>query len=325
METSLSAENLIPEKDTLLKAAEIIRPYAHITPVYTSHSIDDITGSHLYFKCENFQKVGAFKFRGACHAVFRLSDDEAAAGVATHSSGNHAQAVALSAKIRGIPAYIVMPENAPRIKVQAVKEYGADITFCAPTLNARETTLKQVVRETGATFIHPYNNPEVIAGQATAAMELLESVPDLDWIIAPVGGGGLLSGTALAARYFSPETEVFGAEPVRADDAYRSFHAGHLIQAEHPDTIADGLRTSLGNLTFTIIHHYVQDIFRVEEATIIRAMRMIWERMKLVIEPSAAVGPGALIEQNRIPAEIRIGIILSGGNVDLTQLPWNHA
>jgi threonine dehydratase len=273
-------------------------------------------------KCENLQKVGAFKFRGACNAVFSLTDEEAARGVATHSSGNHAQALALAAKLRGIPAYIVMPENAPAVKKAAVAGYGGQITFCEPTLEARETTTAQVVEKTGATVIHPYNDYRVIAGQGTAALELLEEVPDLDVIIAPVGGGGLLSGTAIAAKGLSPNIRVIAAEPEMADDAYRSLQAGHIIPSENPKTIADGLLTSLGDKTFPIILQHVEGTVTVSETAILESMKFIWERAKIIIEPSAAVPVGLLWERKIDLSGLRVGVILSGGNVDLEKLPW---
>jgi threonine dehydratase len=273
-------------------------------------------------KCENLQKVGAFKFRGSCNAVFSLTDEEAAQGVATHSSGNHAQALALAARLCGIPAYIVMPENAPAVKKAAVAGYGGQITFCKPTLEARETTTAQVVEKTGATVIHPYNDYRVIAGQGTAALELLEEIPDLDVVIAPVGGGGLLSGTAIAAKGISSDIRVIAAEPEMADDAYRSLQAGRIIPSENPQTIADGLLTSLGDKTFPIIQQHVEQIVTVSEKAILESMKFIWERAKIVIEPSAAV-PVALLWERKIDLSgLRVGVILSGGNVDLEKLPW---
>jgi threonine dehydratase len=304
------------------RAAERIRPYAHRTPVLTCASLDQRVGAQVYLKCENFQKVGAFKFRGACNTVFSLSDGEAERGVATHSSGNHAQAVALAARLRGIPAYIVMPDNAPTVKKAAVAGYGGRITFCEPTLKARETSLAQVIGDTGAVEIHPYNNLHVIAGQGTAALELLAEVPDLDVIIAPIGGGGLLSGTAISAKARSPRIRVLGAEPEMADDAYRSMQAGYIIPSENPQTIADGLLTSLGELTFPIIKNRVDEIVTVSEIAIISAMKFIWERTKIIIEPSAAVPVGLLWERKIDLTGLRVGIILSGGNVDLDRLPW---
>jgi threonine dehydratase len=309
-------------RDVIEEASGRIQKYAHRTPVLTSRSINEITGAELFFKCENFQRVGAFKFRGAINAVFSLSEDEAKSGVATHSSGNHAQALSLAARLRGIRAIIVMPETAPRVKVSAVRGYGGEIIFCEPTLTAREETLNKVIEETKATFIHPYNDSRVIAGQATCALELLEDVQDLDIIMAPVGGGGLISGTALATHYLSPKTRVVAAEPKAADDAYRSFRSGKIIPINNPQTIADGLRTSLSERTFSIIREHVTDIVTVAEDSIIAAMRLIWERMKILIEPSAAVPLAALLEKS-VDQGMRIGIILSGGNVDLDTLPFS--
>jgi threonine dehydratase len=303
-------------------AATRIKPYVHCTPVLTCTSLNDLVGAALFCKCENFQKVGAFKFRGACNAVFSLSEQEARHGVATHSSGNHAAAVALAARLRRVPAHIVMPDNAPAVKQAAVAGYGGSIVYCAPTLAAREATLERVVHETGATFIHPYNDARVIAGQGTAALELLTDVADLDVVMAPVGGGGLLSGTAIVTAALSPATQVIAAEPEAADDAYRSLQAGKILPANDPRTIADGLRTSLGELTFAIMQQHVQQIVTVSEAAIVRAMRYVWERMKIVIEPSAAVPIGALLEKKIDLTGKRIGVILSGGNVSLDQLPW---
>ncbi len=304
------------------EAAERIRPYAHCTPVLTCESLDRQVGARVFLKCENLQKVGAFKFRGACNAVFSLAESEVERGVVTHSSGNHAQALALAARIRGIPAYIVMPHNSPTVKRQAVAGYGGQITFCEPTLEARESTQAQVMAQTGATSIHPYNNHRVIAGQGTAALELLQEVPQLQAIIAPVGGGGLLSGTAIAATELSPHIWVIGAEPEGADDAYRSLEAGKILPSVNPQTIADGLRTSLGDLTFPIIRQRVERIVTVSEEAIIAAMRFVWERTKIIIEPSSAVAVAVLWEQKLDLAGLRVGVILSGGNVDLDRLPW---
>lgn len=314
--------DLIPDIETIRKAAERIKPFAERTPVLTCRGLDRMVDAKLYFKCENFQKVGAFKFRGASNAVFSLSEKEAGCGVATHSSGNHAQALALAARNRGIKAYIVMPRNAPKVKIRGVEDYGANIIFCKPTLKAREGTLNRVVDETGAAFIHPYDDYHVIAGQGTAALELVEEVKNLDAIMTPIGGGGLLSGTALAISSLSPQTKVIAAEPEGADDAYRSFYQGKLIPSVNHRTIADGLLTSLGDLTFPIIRKYVDQIVTVSEDAIISSMRLIWERMKIIIEPSAAVPFGALLEKKTNLKGNRIGIILSGGNVDLDKLPW---
>ncbi|MGA1793714.1 MAG: pyridoxal-phosphate dependent enzyme [Thermoplasmatota archaeon] len=314
----------IPTLKDIQVAAYRIEGHVLRTPVMTSSSLDAIAGAELFFKCENLQRVGAFKFRGATNTVLSLTEEEVENGVATHSSGNHAQALALAARNRGVPAYIVMPMNSPRVKVDAVKGYGAKITFCQPTLESRETTLEDVVKETGAYFIHPYNDPRIIAGQGTAALELLDEIDPLDIVMAPVGGGGLISGTSLAVKGVSPETEVIAAEPLNADDAYRSFRTGMLIPSKNPDTIADGLRTSLSELTFKIILDNVDDIATVSEEGIVKAMRIIWERMKLLVEPSAAVPLGAILEKKIDTSGKRIGIILSGGNVDLDRLPWRN-
>lgn len=311
-----------PTLNDIRQAAERIRPYAHRTPVMTNASLNEKLGAQVYLKCENFQKVGAFKFRGACNAVYSLSAEEAARGVSTHSSGNHAQALALAAKMRGIPAYIVMPDNAPVVKKDAVAGYGGQIMFCKPTLQARESTLDAVNQKTGATTVHPYNNEKVIAGQGTATLELLEDVPDLDVIITPVGGGGLLSGTAIAATELKKNIRVIAGEPEMADDAYRSLQAGKIIPAQNPKTIADGLLTSLGDLTFPIIQQRVEQIVTVSEAGIVAAMKYVWERTKIIIEPSSAVAVGVLWERKINLSGLKIGIIVSGGNVDLGKLPW---
>jgi threonine dehydratase len=303
-------------------AARRIKPFIHRTPVLVNHSLNARVGAAVYLKCENLQKVGAFKFRGAANAVWSLSDETAVGGVCTHSSGNHAQALALAARMRGIPAYIVMPNNAPAVKKNAVAGYGGQITFCEPTLEARETTLERIRRDTGANVVHPYNDERVIAGQGTAAMELLEDVPDLDVILAPVGGGGLLSGTSIAATEIRPGIRVIAAEPEMADDAYRSIQAGEIIPSLHPKTIADGLLTSLGTLTYPVIRQRVEQIVTVSEQGIIDAMKFIWERAKIIIEPSAAVAVGVLWEKKIDLNALKVGVILSGGNVDLEKLPW---
>ncbi len=281
-----------------------------------------MVGADLFFKCENLQKVGAFKFRGACNSVFALTDEEAKNGVCTHSSGNHAAALALAARMRGIPAYIVMPENAPEIKKIAVAGYGAQITFCTPTLEARESTLKKVAEKTSSTEIHPYNYFNVICGQGTAAKELIEEIGHLDVVMAPVGGGGLLSGTAISTKALLPNARVIAAEPAGADDAFRSFYSKYLQPSVAPKTIADGLLTSLGSLTFLIILKEVDQIVTVSEEGIVAAMRMIWERMKIIIEPSSAVPLAAILENKLDVKGKRVGIILSGGNVDLGKLPF---
>ncbi len=313
---------LFPSWQDIQDAAIRIAPYVHTTPVLSSQNLNQMFGVELYFKCENFQKVGAFKARGAMNAIFSMEADKISKGVATHSSGNHAQAVALGAQQKGVPAYIVMPSNAPAVKRAAVLGYGAEVISCEPTLEARESTLQRVVDETGAQFIHPYNDWRVIAGQATAAIELLAEISGLDAIFTPVGGGGLLSGTALTAHYSAPEVEVFAGEPLGADDAARSFQEGKLIPSQNPNTIADGLLTSLGDKTFAVIQRHVKNIFTVEEEEIVAAMRLIWERMKIIVEPSCAVPFAAVIQQKEKFAGKKVGIILSGGNVDLGKLPF---
>ncbi len=315
----------IPTIDDIRKAHGTIRSLVHWTPVMRSTAINKITGSELFFKCENFQKVGAFKFRGASNAVACLTDEEAARGVATHSSGNHAQALALAASLRGIRSYIVMPDNSPKVKKDAVAGYGAEIVFCEPTLQARETTLNEVVAGTGAAFIHPYNNPNVIAGQGTAALELLGETGSPDIVMAPVGGGGLMSGTSIAVRALSPATLIIGAEPEGADDAFRSFRDGVIHPSVNPKTIADGLLTSLGDLTFAVIRQNVHAILTVSEENIIKSMRLIWERMKIIVEPSSAVPLGAVLQNPEFFAGKRTAIILSGGNADLAKLPWQQS
>jgi len=311
-----------PRLEQIRQAADRIRPYVHRTPVLTCRTINDMVGAEIFFKCENFQKAGAFKFRGATNTVFSLTEEEAANGVATHSSGNHAAALSLAARTRGVKAHVVMPRTAPQVKKDAVAGYGAEITFCEPTLTAREQTLEKVVEATGAAVVHPYNDYRIIAGQATAALELMEEAADLDVIMTPIGGGGLACGTALYVKYTNPKTRVIAAEPMGADDAYRSFQSGTLIPSENPKTIADGLLTSLGDKTFPIVTEYLDDIVTVSEEGIIEAMRCIWERMKIVVEPSAVVPLGALLTNRLDAAGKRIGIILSGGNVDLNKPPW---
>jgi threonine dehydratase len=308
--------------DDVRAAAQRIRPRAHRTPVLTCASLDALTGARLYFKCENLQKVGAFKFRGACNAVMSLTPDEAARGVATHSSGNHAAALALAARLRGVAAHVVMPRTAPAIKKVAVAGYGATITECEPTLAAREAALATVVAATGATVVHPYNDPRVIAGQGTAALELLEEVDALDLVLAPVGGGGLCSGTAVTVAALSPRTAVWGVEPEGAADAQRSLAEGRIVPSVEPRTIADGLLTSLGDHTFAILRALAAGIVTASEAAIVAAMRHTWERMKVVVEPSSAVPLAALLEGKLTVAGKRVGIVVSGGNVDLDALPW---
>ncbi len=313
----------IPGFQDVLKAYDLISGYIHHTPVLTSQSINQIAGSEIFFKCENLQKTGAFKFRGACNAIFSLNEEEAKKGVGTHSSGNHAAALAHAASLRGIKSYIVMPSTAPEIKKKAVKGYGGEITFCEPTLQARESTLQSIVTEKGITIVHPYNNFKVISGQGTAALELMNEIKDLDLVMCPVGGGGLLSGTAISVKAINPNCKVIAAEPSGADDAFRSFHAGYIIPSIDPKTIADGLLTSLGEINYSIIKEKTDDIVTVSEEAIIEAMRLVWERMKIIIEPSSAVPLAAILQKKvKMHGISRIGIILSGGNVDLGKLPF---
>lgn len=295
------------------------------TPVLTSHALDALSGAQLFFKCENFQKCGAFKARGATNAVFALSAAQAQHGVATHSSGNHAAALSRAARLRGIRAQVVMPENSARAKRDAVERYGGEITWCAPTLAAREAAARSIVESTGATLVHPYDDLAVMAGQATAAVELLEQVPDLDLILCPVGGGGLLSGTAVAAASLKPDARVIGVEPAGADDAARSLRSGHLVACEHPDTIADGLRGALSVRTFAEISQRVRDIVTVPDTSIVAAMRTLFEVLKIVVEPSGAVAYAAVLAERLDLKGLKVGLIVSGGNVDLERLPWVRA
>lgn len=313
----------IPEFKDIVRANELITPYIHHTPVMTSKSINRIIGAEIYFKCENLQKTGAFKFRGACNAIFSLSAKEVSKGVGTHSSGNHAAALAYAASLRGIKAFIVMPSSAPEIKKKAVRSYGGEITFCEPTLKSRELTLQSLVDKNGITVIHSYNNEKVIAGQGTSAFELMNEIHGLNLVMCTVGGGGLLSGTALSVKGLNPYCKVIAAEPAGADDTFRSFKAGYIIPSVNPKTIADGLLTSLGDITFSIIKEKVDDIVTVSEEAIVEAMRLVWERMKIIIEPSGAVPLAALL-QNKVDLKLyrKIGIILSGGNVELSKLPF---
>ncbi len=309
--------------DDVRAAADRIAPYVHRTPVLTCASLSEQIGASLFFKCENLQKVGAFKARGAHNAVFSLPKDRRQHGVATHSSGNHGAALALAASNRGISAHVVVPRSAPAVKRAAVQRYGACIIECEPTLSDREKTLAELVDRLDATPVHPYDDAAVIAGQGTAALELLEDLPDLDLILVPVGGGGLLSGTAVATRGIAGRRpRVIGAEPAAADDAWQGFRSGNRVILDAPETIADGLRASLGQLNFDLIGRYVDDIVRVEEASIVRAMKTVWERMKILIEPSAAVPVAALLDRQIDVDGLRVGVILSGGNVDLDGLPW---
>lgn len=322
MTKALPLLDRVPRLGDIQETHEHIRSLIHRTPVMTNRYLNERTGARLYFKCENFQKVGAFKMRGGASAAVRLSAVDRARGLATHSSGNHAQAVARAAQMLGVRAFIVMPENAPAIKQAATAGYGAEIISCAPTLEARESTLQAVIDRTGATFIHPYNDYNVIAGQATAALEMLADMPAPDIVMAPVGGGGLMSGTALTTRYLMPGVRLIGAEPSRVDDAARSLRAGKLLTNTRIDTIADGLRTNLGEKTFHILHTHLEDILTVTEEEIIDAMRLIWERMKIIIEPSCAVPLAAVLSHPDIFVDQTVGIILTGGNVDVAHLPF---
>jgi threonine dehydratase len=309
-------------KQTLIQTYNRIKPFIHNTPVLTSQLLNKKAGCNLFFKCENFQKMGAFKMRGAINAILSLSEEERQKGIVTHSSGNFAQAVSLAAQQLGVKAYIVMPENAPQVKKEGVKTYNGEIIECESTLKAREAAAQRIKEEKGAAFLHPSNQDEVIYGNATAAMELLEDYPNLDVILVPVGGGGLIAGTALAAYHFSNKCKVIGGEPMQVDDAYRSLISGKIETNENAITIADGLRTNLGNRNFPIIQKHVEKIIRVEEDEIINAMRLIWERMKIIIEPSCAVPFAAVLKNKEEFKNKNIGIILSGGNVDVTDLPF---
>ena len=309
-------------RQQLLDCHNRIKPYIHRTPVLTSRLLNEIAGAKLFFKCENFQRMGAYKMRGATNAILLLSEKERANGVVTHSSGNFAQALSLAAQSLNVKAYIVMPSNAPEVKKVAVSQYGGNIVVCEPTIEAREAKACKITKETGATFIHPSNDMNVIIGQGTAALELLEDYSGLDYMFAPIGGGGLIAGTALAAHYFGDNCKVVGGEPYEADDAYRSFHSGKIESNSTTNTIADGLKTVLGDKTFPIIKKYVHDIIRVTEDEIVIAMRLIWERLKIIVEPSSAVALAALIREKDSYHDQQIGIIISGGNVDLNQLPF---
>jgi threonine dehydratase len=313
---------MIPNRKEVQDARERVRPYVHNTPVITSRLIDELSGAVIYFKCENFQKMGAFKMRGAVNAILQLNDAERKKGVVTHSSGNFAQALSLASKNLGVKAYIVMPSNAALVKKNAVESYDGIISESEPTLKAREEEANRIVNETGGTFLHPSNNTNVILGQGTAAMELLEEIPDLDFIFTPVGGGGLLAGTAMASHYFGHNCKTIGGEPMQADDAYRSMLSGTIETNETAITIADGLRTNLGDKNFPIIKKYVNEIIRVEEQEIIAAMKLLWERLKVVVEPSSAVPFAALLKRRNSFQGKRVGIILSGGNVDLSKLAF---
>ena len=310
--------------DDIRAAAGRIKGVGHRTPILTSQTLDEMTGRKLFFKCENLQKVGAFKLRGGWNAVSMLSDEEAANGVCTLSCGNHAQAVAFSAMKRGIASYIVMPNNVPDVKLDAVKGYGANITLCEPTLEARKKPLDEIAKKTGAQVVHPFNNPNVIAGQGTAALEMIEDLGTLDAIIAPIGGGGLMSGTCIATRNLLPEAKLFGAEPAGADDAYHSLKQGKIIPQTNPDTICDGLLTSLGEYTWNILKDHLEAIYTVTDDEVINAMRLVWERMKIIIEPSSATAVAVMLksEFKALKGLEKVGIILTGGNVELSKLPF---
>jgi threonine dehydratase len=329
-----SADYNPPTWDAILSAHERIAPRIHRTPVLTSASLDALTGARLFFKCENLQKTGSFKIRGAANAILSLSEAEASRGIVTQSSGNHGAAVACAAAWRGVPAYVVMPENAPKVKILAIEAYGGKITFCAPKVSARKEACDRVQAETGAYLVHPYDDDRIIAGQATAAKELLEEIPDLDAVLAPVSGGGLLSGTCLGAKGLRPDVHIIGCEPERADDTFRSLSTGVLQSLDSSDTIADGLRASLAPRTFAILRRHLDRVLLVSEAEIISSTRLIWERMKIIIEPSSAVAiapllkPGVVASLNLAKradsAASKLGVIFSGGNVDLSSLPWSR-
>ena len=313
---------MIPSKQIVIEAGNRVAPFVHRTPVLTSRLLNEMAGAEVFFKCENLQKMGAFKMRGAINAIQQLSEAQKKGGVVTHSSGNFGQALALAAKNLGVNAYIVMPSSAPAVKIEAVKSYGGLVTITEPTLEAREKSAANIVAEKGAVFLHPSNDMNVIVGQGTAALELLQDQPGLEYIMSPVGGGGLIAGTALSAHYLGNNCRVIGAEPMEVDDAYRAFKSGKIEYNTSTDTIADGLKTNLGDINFPIIMELVSDIIRVEEGEIVNAMKLIWERMKLVIEPSSAVPFAALLKEREKFKNKKVGIILSGGNVELSNLPF---
>ena len=319
-----AADFYIPTFDDVLQARERIQPYIHRTPVLTSSYFNELTGAQLFFKCENFQKAGAFKVRGASNAVFGLSEEQASKGVATHSSGNHALSLSYAAGRRGIKASVVMPKTAPEAKKAAVRGYGGEVFECEPSTTAREAMLEELVARTGADFVHPYNDHRVIAGQATCSLELQEEVADLDAIVAPIGGGGMISGTCLAMSNVSPQTLIYAAEPKNADDVYRSFHAGEIIEDDAPNTVADGLKVSLRPRTWHFVSNYVKDVLLATEEEIIEAMYLTWQRMKIVVEPSSSVALATIIKNKQQFAGKSVGVILTGGNVDLNKLPWNN-
>jgi threonine dehydratase len=314
--------NSVPTFLQIKTAHTAIKPYIHNTPVVSNQSINEISGATIFFKCENFQKIGAFKMRGASYATLTLTEEEKSCGIATHSSGNHAQAVALSAKNHNIKAYIVMPSSAPVIKRNATKGYGAEIITCEPNIASRKTTLDKVVERTGATFIHPFDDYNVITGQATASLELIEEVGHFDIMMAPIGGGGLMSGTSLTTNYLMPDTQIIGAEPIEVNDAFKSYHKGEIVGNDTINSIADGLLTNLSDKTFGIIREHLDDILLVSEQQIVEAMRLIWERMKIIVEPSSAVPLAAILNNKERFAGKKIGLILTGGNVDVNNLPF---
>ncbi len=312
----------IPTFDDVLAANDRIKPHIHLTPVLTSRMMNELTGAELFFKCENLQKAGAFKARGASNAVFSLTDAQAAKGVATHSSGNHGTCLSYAAGRRGIPCTVVMPRTAPQAKKDAVKGYGGRVVECEPSTTSREAVFAEVVKETGAEFVHPYNDHRVIAGQATCSKELIEQVSGLDAVVAPIGGGGMVSGTCLTLSKLAPQVKIYAAEPEQADDAYRSFKAGHIIADDAPNTIADGLKVPLKELTWHFVRNHVTDILTASEDEIIEAMKLTWKRMKIVMEPSCAVPLATIIKNKHVFAGKRVGVIITGGNVDLDKLPW---
>lgn len=317
-------EMYIPTLADMLIAHERIRPYIHRTPVLTSQFLNALTGAELFFKCENLQKAGAFKARGASNAVFGLTDEQAKRGVATHSSGNHGTCLSYAAGRRGIPCTVVMPHTAPQAKKDAVRGYGGVVVECEPSISSREAVFAEVVAKTGAEFVHPYNDPRVIAGQGTCSKELLEQVEGLDAVIAPIGGGGMISGTCLTLSNLAPSVKIYAAEPEQADDAYRSFKAGHIIADDAPETIADGLKVPLKDLTWHFVSNHVTDILTASEEEIVDAMKLIWKRMKIVMEPSSAVPLATIVKNKEIFAGQRIGVVITGGNVDLDLLPWQR-
>ena len=312
----------IPSFDDVVAAHDRIRPYIHRTPVLTSSYFNELTGAELFFKCENFQKAGAFKVRGACNAVFGLSEEQARLGVCTHSSGNHALSLSYAAGRRGIPCNVVMPRTAPDAKKDAVRGYGGVITECEPSTSSREEVFARVQAATGGEFVHPYNDPRVVAGQATCSRELLEQVDNLDAVIAPIGGGGMVSGTCLTMSSIAPGIDVYAAEPKNADDAFRSFKSGHIIADDAPETVADGLKVPLKDLTWHFVKNHVTDIFTATEDEIVEAMKLTWKRMKIVMEPSCAVPLATILKNKDVFRGRRIGVIITGGNVDLDKLPW---